>query len=154
DVTVHVPFNGGIIEAPLASVNGNITQTAYLLAGIAVFFGLRIYIRNHDSILIIRRAFFAFAVANVILGLLDLGGKLSGSGDWLSPIRTANYAMLIDTEILGFWRLAGGCSEASAFAGLCLASIGFTYTYWRWTGSTFAIILTIALFLLIILSTS
>jgi hypothetical protein len=34
DVTAHVPINGVIIETPLAPVNGNITQTAYLLAGI------------------------------------------------------------------------------------------------------------------------
>jgi hypothetical protein len=154
DATVHVPIQGVITEVPLAPTNGNITQTAYLLTGIASFFALRIWIHNSEIILAARRAFFAFIVIHMILGLADLGGKISGTGDWLSSLRTAGYAMLIDTEVSGFWRITGGCSEASAFAGLCLSSIAFTYTYWRETQSTFALALTTALFILIIFSTS
>jgi hypothetical protein len=154
DVTALVPMKEMIAEVPLAPSNGNITQTAYLLGGIATFLSLRIFMCNRDSIWVIRRGIFAFVTVNVILGLLDLGGKITGTGDWLLPVRTASYSMLIDIEMTGFWRIAGGCSEASAFSALCLASISFTYTYWRSTGSVLASVLTVALLLLIIFSTS
>jgi hypothetical protein len=154
DVTAFVLIDGMIAEVPLAPSKGNINQTAYLLAGIATFLSLRISMYNRDSISVIRRGILAFVTVNVILGLLDFCGKMSGTGDWLQPVRTASYDMLIDTEMTGFWRIVGGCSEASAFSALCLASISFTYTYWRSTGSVLALVLTVALLLLIIFSTS
>jgi O-Antigen ligase len=154
DVTTLAPIDGIMAEVPLAPSNGNFNQTAYLLAGIAVFLSLRIFMGYRGSIQVIRRGAFALVITNVILGLLDLAGKISGTGDWLMPIRTAGYSMLIDTEVTGFWRIVGGCSEASAYGALCLASISFTYTYWRGTGSALALVLTVILFLLIIFSTS
>src|SRR5262249_26335224 len=141
-------------EVPLAPGNGNFNQTAYLLAGIAVFLSLRIFMKNGDTIQVIRRGAFAFVITNTILGLIDLAGKFSGTGDWLQPIRTAGYTMLISTDVTGFWRIVGGCSEASSYGALCLASIAFTYSYWRWTKSMPAFVLTVLIFLLIVFSTS
>ncbi len=89
-----------------------------------------------------------------MLGVFDLAGKAAGLGDFLLPIRTADYAILSDIEATGFSRIVGGYSEASAFGMNCLGCIAFTFVYWRHSGSTLAMVLTAALFLLLIFSTS
>ena len=144
----------GVRELPLAPVSGNITQTGYFILGALTFFAFAILMakeRNHDAV---RRGFVAWAVVHATLGVVDIAGKVTGVGDALSPIRTASYSFLVDVEEAGFWRIAGGHAEASAFGSVTLSCLAFSYTYWRVQPSPGMFLLTLVLCLLLIFSTS
>jgi hypothetical protein len=144
----------GITEVPLTPNAGNITQTGYFVFGALAFFAVRVLLFKADRLTAIRTGFLAWATLNAVFGLVDLAGKMTGAGDLLLPIRTANFAFLIDTEQGGFWRIAGAYPEASAFGAAALASLAFAYTYWRRTGHRGALALAAVLLLLSLLSTS
>lgn len=152
--TAFVPIQGIVTELPLAPVSGNITQTAYFGLGAVTFFALSVFLLREENLKILRRAFMVFIIVHVSLGFLDLAGKIAGAGDILLPIRTATYALHTETEQAGFWRIAGGYSEASAFGGTSLICLAFIYSYWRATRSQFALVLSLILLLLVLLSTS
>ncbi len=147
-------YRGIVVETPLAPVSGNISQTAYFLAGGLAAIALCTMLVHGDRLAQVRRGFFVWCILHSGLGVLDLGGKLAGAGDVLLPIRTASYAMLTQSTAAGFWRIAGPYSEASAFGAASLACLAFTYTYWRKTGSWPAKHLSIILLALLLLSTS
>lgn len=145
---------GGVQEHPLAPVPGNITQTGYFVLGALTFFAFVIMLKRGGFLEAIRRGFLAWVVLHASLGVIDLFGKLVGAPDILLPIRSANYALLVEVEEAGFWRIAGGFSEASAFGSVTLSCLGFSYAYWRVSGSRRMLGLTLILFLLLIFSTS
>ena len=147
-------YRGIVVETPLAPVSGNISQTAYFLAGGLAAIALCTMLVHGDRLAQVRRGFFVWCILHAGLGVLDLGGKLAGAGDVLLPIRTASYAMLTQSTAAGFWRIAGPYSEASAFGAASLACLAFTYTYWRKTGSWPAKHLSVILLALLLLSTS
>jgi hypothetical protein len=149
-----VPIQGVVTELPLVSVSGNITQPAYFALGALCFFSFYAFLRKPAGIAVVGTGFLVFAAVQVTLGAIDFGSKLTGLGDVLAPLRTANYAMLTDTQAFGFWRITGGYSEASAFAGTSVACLAFVFTYWRATGSRVALVLTLALLGLLLMSTS
>lgn len=144
----------GVYEAALAPVSANISQAGYFILGGLTFLAACLLLRRSGTLADIRRGFFLWFSLHVLMGALDLLGKVLGAGDILAPIRTANYAMLTQVTEAGFWRIAGAFSEASSFGGASLAGLAFTYTYWRKTGSKFALGLGAALFVLLLLSTS
>jgi hypothetical protein len=152
--TAFVPVEGVITELPLSATGGNITQTAYFILGCLTFFAFSILLLREENLKVVERGFFAFIIVNASLGVIDLLAKLGGAGDVLLPIRTASYALLTEVEQAGFWRIAGGFSEASGFGGTSLVCLAFSYAYWRATGARFAFALTIILLLLVLLSTS
>ncbi len=152
--TAFIPINGVVTELPLSPTSGNITQTAYFALGALTFIGFSVLLLREENLRYVRRGYFAFIIMNVVLGVIDLAGKVTGAGDILLPIRTASYSLLIEVEQGGFWRIAGGFSEASAFGGASLACLAFAYVYWRQTRSTFAFALTVVVLLLVLLSTS
>ena len=154
ETSAFIPIDGVITEMPLAPASGNITQTAYFLLGVFLFIGLCIIFLRADNLKKVTNGFFAFVTAHALLGLIDLGSKMAGLGDMLLPIRTASYALLTEVEQSGFWRIVGGCSEASAYSGYALASLAFAFTYWRETSSRFAGLLTLIMLVLVLLSTS
>ncbi len=154
NTTAFVPIEGVVTEVPLAPASGNITQTAYFLLGVLLFLAFCILLSRPGNLDKMRRGFLAFVILHAALGWFDFAGKLSGAGDLMEDIRTAKYALLTETEQSGFWRIVGGCSEASAFAGFGLAALAFAFTYWRETGSRLALLLTSAMLLLLVLSTS
>jgi hypothetical protein len=88
----------GVQELPLAPVSGNITQTGYFVLGALAFFAFTMLLERKDQFEAVRRGFFAWVVVHACLGVLDLLGKVSGIGDILSPIRTANYTYLVEVE--------------------------------------------------------
>ncbi len=145
---------GEVFELPLEPVSGNITQTAYLTLGVLTFLALSALLTREDNLLAVRRGFFVFCSLHAMLGFVDLAGKLLGAGDVLMIMRSANYALATNVEEAGFYRIAGGYSEASAFGGITLACLAFTSTYWRHTRSRLALTLSIALLVLLVLSTS
>lgn len=154
ETTVFIAVMGVVREVPLAPSSGTITQTAYFLLGALLFIGLCSVSLQAGNLKKISNGFFAFAITHALLGLLDIGAKLAGLGDILLPIRTASYALLTEAEQSGFWRIVGGCSEASTYSAYALAALAFCFAYWRRTNGWLAALLTAILFLLVILSTS
>ncbi|ACP22788.1 putative transmembrane protein (plasmid) [Sinorhizobium fredii NGR234] len=153
-VFVQSTMRRGIVEASLAPVSGNITQTGYFVLGGLTAIALCVLLLHEDRIDAVRRGFFLWCGLHAGMGLLDLIGKLAGAGDILWPIRTASYAMLTETVEAGFWRITGANSEASAFGGISLACLAFCYVYWRKTKSRLAQALSALLLVLLLLSTS
>ena len=143
----------GVVEVTLAPTSGNITQTAYFVLGAISFLALMTLLRT-ESLSLLRKGFFVWATVNAVAGVADLAGKMVGAGDVLMPIRTATFALLTETEQAGFWRITGSYSEASSFAGAALASLAFTFTYWKHSGSRGSLLLAAVFLALLILSTS
>jgi hypothetical protein len=154
DTTVFNTYMGAVREVPLGPSSGNITQTAYFLLGALLLIGLCSLSLRADNLKQLGSGFFAFAITHALLGVLDLGAKFAGLGDILLPIRTASYALMTETEQSGFWRIVGGCSEASSYSAYALAALAFVYAYWRRTSSWPAALLTVIFFVLIVFSTS
>ncbi|KQP38179.1 hypothetical protein ASF49_03925 [Methylobacterium sp. Leaf104] len=146
----------GVFESSLAPGPGNISQTAYFLFGALIFAAFSILLLQPQAIRPVARGFFLWAALTATFGVIDRVGKLIGAGDVLEPIRTASYAMLTGADLtLGnVTRISGAFSEASAFGGAALASFGFSFAYWRRTGSSRALGLAIVLLILVLLSTS
>ncbi|MEF2554114.1 hypothetical protein VQ042_22735 [Aurantimonas sp. A2-1-M11] len=144
----------GVFEVPLEPVSGNITQLGYLALGGVTFLCVCIVLLHRKGLEDIRRGFLLWSSLHTAMGVLDLASKLAGLGDILKPLRTANYAMLTQADEAGFSRITGAYSEASAFGGVSLACLAFTYTYWRKTNSRLALVLSLSLLVLLILSTS
>jgi O-Antigen ligase len=144
----------GVVEAPLAPVSGNISQTGYFILGGLTAIALCVLLLQKDRIDQVRRGFLLWCSLHAGMGLIDLTSKLAGTGDVLWPIRTASYVMLTDAKEAGFSRIAGAYSEASAFSSASLACLSFCYVYWRKTKSQLARWLSVVLLFLLILSTS
>ncbi|TIM30751.1 MAG: hypothetical protein E5Y63_09790 [Mesorhizobium sp.] len=153
-VFVQSTMRRGVVEAPLAPVSGNISQTGYFVLGGLTAIALCVLLLHKDIMDQIRRAFLLSCGLHCGMGLIDLIGKLAGAGDVLRPIRTANYAMLSEVKTGGFWRITGAASEASAFGGGSLACLAFCYVYWRKTKSRLAGGLAVLVLVLLALSTS
>ena len=152
--SVFVPTRLGVSELALAPVSGNISQTGYFVMGGVTFMAVSLLLMRGISTDDVRKAFFAWILCHTAMGILDLAAKMAGIGDILEPIRTASYAMLTETQMAGFWRIAGAQAEASGFAGISLACLAFCYVYWRRTGSRFALRLGLTLLVLVVFSTS
>jgi hypothetical protein len=156
EATVFVPAREQkrIAEVPLVPVAGNITQALYFVLSALAFFAMSILLKRRGALKALRFGFFGWALLNIGMAFLDLFGKAAGLGDILAPIRSATYAMLTEAEVAGFFRIAGGYSEASAFGATTVVLLAFTFTYWRSTRDRFAFALTVVLLALVILSTS
>jgi hypothetical protein len=151
---VFVVAPDAVISQPLAPVSANITQTGYFVLAALAYFAFAISLVGKGQLEAVRRGFLAWAIVHAGLGTIDLAGKLSGLGDALLPIRTATYSYLVDVEEAGFWRIAGGFSEASAFGSVTLACLAFSFAYWRVSRSTPVLVLALVLLSLLLLSTS
>lgn len=101
-------FSGTIL--PLQPGYANISQYAYLLLDIGVFFLLFATACTKGEQFLVKGLRIG-AVLNISLGLIDLAG-----GDaLLSIVKTADYALLDGNEVSGITRIIGGFSEASAY---------------------------------------
>lgn len=144
----------GIVEASLAPVSGNISQTGYFILGGLTAIALCALLLHSNRIDQVRRGFFLWCVLHAGMGLIDFIGKSVGAGELLLPIKTASYAMITGAVEAGFSRLTGAFSEASSFGGVSVACLAFCYTYWRKTKSRRAQWLAAVLLFLTVLSTS
>jgi hypothetical protein len=154
--TVFVPvrIEGRVAEVLLSPTSGNISQLLYFTIACLSFFALSILLPQRNTLSAVRNGFFVFVTLHVALGFIDLFGKAAGLGDVLAPIRSASYAMHTNVDVAGFARIAGAQAEASSFGARCVSLLAFTYCYWRGTQSRNALLLSIALLALLILSTS
>ncbi|MEJ6783747.1 hypothetical protein [Aminobacter sp. Piv2-1] len=153
-VFVQSKLRQGVIETVLEPVSANISQTGYFLLGGFTTIALCVLLLNEKRMVQVQRGFMLWCGLHAGMGLVDIFAKVTGAGDVLQPIRTANYAMLTNASEAGFFRIAGAYSEASAFGTASLACLAFTYTYWRKTGSRLARWLSVLLLVLLMLSTS
>lgn len=143
-----------VVEASLAPVSGNISQTGYFILGGLTAVALCALLLHSNRIDQVRRGFFIWCALHVGMGLVDFIGKNAGAGDLLLPIKTANYVMITGAVEAGFARITGAFSEASSFGGVSVACLAFCYTYWRRTKSRRAQWLAAILLFLTVLSTS
>jgi hypothetical protein len=104
----------------LAPGTPNISQTFYVVLGFG-FFVTTAHVLAHRGVEFGESCLAAAASANVVLGVLDALGLDS----LLSPIRTANYALLNHHSVLGLPRVVGGFPEASAFGSV--STVFFAY---------------------------
>lgn len=153
-VFVQSKTRGAVVEASLAPVSANTSQTGYFILGGLTAIALCMLLLHSDRIDQLRRGFFLWCGLHAGMGLIDFFGKFAGAGDLLAPIRTASYALLTDSVEAGFSRITGAFSEASSFAGASLSCLAFCYTYWRKTKSSLAQWLAGILLFLTLLSTS
>ena len=153
-VFVQSKTRSAVVEASLAPVSANTSQTGYFILGGLTAIALCMLLLHSDRIDQLRRGSFLWCGLHAGMGLIDFFGKCAGAGDLLAPIRTAAYALLTDAVEAGFARITGAFSEASSFAGASLSCLAFCYTYWRKTGSRLAQWLSGILLFLTILSTS
>ncbi len=146
--------DGRMAQMPLVPGGGNITQTLYFVGSALTFFAFAILLREGRGLTAIRQGMMVWAILHVGMGFLDLAGKVSGAGDILAPIRTAAYAMLTNVEAAGFFRIAGAYSEASVFGATTAALLAYMLVFWRIADDKWALALSMALLVLLILSTS
>jgi len=146
--------DGRVIEMPLTSVSGNITQTFYFLLNSLTFFAFSVFLLDKRNLRYVRQGFVVWMCLHISLGFIDLSGKIVGLGDILAPIRSATYAMLTSVSEGSFWRIAGGYAEASSFGAATLVLLAFSFSYWRRTRDQMALVLSGALLILLLLSTS
>jgi hypothetical protein len=153
-VFVQSKMRGFVVEAPLAPVSANVSQTGYFVLGGLTAVALCTLMLHSDRIAQVRRGFFLLCGLHAGMGLVDFVSKSTGLGDPLAPLRTASYAIITGAFEAGFARITGPFSEASSFASASLACLAFCYTYWRMTKSSVAQWLSGVLLFLTILSTS
>lgn len=118
---------GGIYGrlVPLQPNSGNISQTFYLLLSIAFFFVAYQILRKYGTQLL-HRSLVLVALIHLCLAALDA----CALDNLLSPLRTANYALLTHHTIAGLPRVIGGFPEASAFGGF--STVLCTYFAFDW----------------------
>ncbi len=105
---------------PLAPVNSNISQTAYLVMSVLFFITAADVFRRRGPAILEKGLVWA-AGLNIVLGALDM----AGTDGILALIRTADYALGNELRIFGFPRVIGGFSEAAAFGAFSAALAGY-----------------------------
>ncbi|KAF0676933.1 hypothetical protein [Profundibacterium mesophilum] len=120
----------GIVSIPLRPGTGNITQLFYMVLAALGFFALAAVFRvGPDAGAVVLGMAVATAV-NFALGWLDVLSFAAGLEALMEPIRTANYAMLIDHRMVGLKRMIGGFPEASSFGDYSLGLFAFWLQFW------------------------
>ncbi|TIL79011.1 MAG: hypothetical protein E5Y81_10515, partial [Mesorhizobium sp.] len=74
----------GVYEAALAPVSANISQAGYFILGGLTFLATCLLLQRSGTLADIRRGFFLWFSLHVVMGVLDLLGKMSGAGDILA----------------------------------------------------------------------
>lgn len=140
---------------PLHPVSGNITQTAYALGGVLVFFAMRSLLLGRDSRLKdFQNAVLVLGTLNATCAVVSAGAFYMGLPNPIDAVRTANYTIydsyaMADT---GLVRIQGTFSETSTFSAFTLPLFAFSFNLWLrsraalWSGG----VATISLLLLLV----
>ena len=115
----------GIRSIPLGPTSGNLTQLIALTLSLAAFLAMATHSRTSPEPGRIERAMVVATVVNVALGLFDIGSAAVGAAFLMDPLRTANYSILSEAEVMGFKRMIGGFPEASSFGSFSMGLLGF-----------------------------
>ncbi len=145
----------GIVSLPLRPTTGNITQLFRMVLGFLTFYALATLMRGRPDHHIVLRAMTIATVINFTLGWLDVVTFAAGMKELMDPLRTANYAMLVDVRMVGLKRMIGGFPEASSFGFYTLGLFGFWLQMWIASpGSRRAAWMLVATTILLLRSTS
>ena len=130
-------FAGQVIIVPLRAAgsttdflwptSSNITQPAYLALSISVAIATTVYLRQVENMRVVIRAFCFGGVVVIATGVVDLVTARTGTEWVLAPFRTATYALLTDSTVLGAKRVVGLMAEASAYGPLALRYAAVLY---------------------------
>lgn len=144
----------GIITLPLEPRASNVTQSFYLVAGLVCFIVVAALARSGYS-RSIASAILVAAGLNLFFAFLDLATYATGTQDYLSFIRNANYRMLESGEIQGFKRIVGSFAEAGAYSYATIGFYAFAISLWldRYRAPYLSVIAGVSL-LTLLLSTS
>lgn len=115
----------GIRSIPLGPTTGNLTQLFALTLSLAAFLALATHSRLFPNPARIEKAMVVATGLNLALGLLDIGSAALGMAQIMDPLRTANYSILSEAEMMGFKRMIGGFPEASSFGSFSMGLMGF-----------------------------
>lgn len=144
----------GIITLSLEPRASNVTQSLYLVAGLVCFIVVAALARSGYA-RSIASAILVAAGLNLVFAFLDLATYATGTQEYLSFIRNANYRMLDSGEIQGFKRIVGSFAEAGAYSYATIGFYAFTISLWldRYRAPYLSVIAGVSL-LTLLLSTS
>ncbi|CDZ73699.1 Hypothetical protein NGAL_HAMBI2610_53310 [Neorhizobium galegae bv. orientalis] len=137
------PSTGSTV--PLGPVSSNFTQAVYVSADLLAYVLILAIGSTMAGFRAITVGVLVFAGANAFFALLDIATYGTGAQDLFLYIRNAQYTFHDDDVVAGVKRIVGSWPEASAFAGISLAAVGFTGTLWlcgrdlRWSGALFLV---------------
>lgn len=118
DVTV-LPMRG-LGPAPLQPTNANFTQLAYILLSYLGCVVFSLAAKSESFLRVYLNALLIGTVLLILTGLIDLIIGSSGARALLAPFRTAQYTFMDGSQVLGFRRISGFLTEASAYGGNCV----------------------------------
>jgi len=104
--------------------SSNIAQLVYIALSVAIFCTVR-YITTEKSVQNIHHSIVMAAAINILLGLINF----IGLDTILVPVKTATYALLDDHYMMGYRRVIGGFSEASAYSGFSVTIAAYLLVY-------------------------
>lgn len=127
-----------IALVPLAPTTGNLTQSLYFASDLLAYVAFYACSRElgSRSLEVLCSAAVVCAFVNLAFGVIDLATYLTGTGELLSFLRNAGYAMLVEVEMAGFKRVVGSFSEASSYGSASLFLFAFTGKLWLEEAST------------------
>lgn len=140
---------------PLGPTTSNLTQSIYIVGGLACFLMLAGFARTPAGKRVVANAALACAALNLAFAVLDLVTYFTNTTELMSFVRNANYRMLSDAEAGGLKRIVGAFPEASSFGFMTLGYFAFTLRLWfLGVQSRTALLLTVLSFTALMFSTS
>jgi hypothetical protein len=119
-------FAGQVIVAPMRGLIGplqpsmaNTTQLAYLIVSCLAAF---VFHHSGSDRRFVQHCLRAFVIGGGILALSGIADLALGSASTvlMAPFKTADYDMLEGSQVLGFRRIDGFMTEASAYGSVCI----------------------------------
>lgn len=128
--TSRTSQQGGSIEQVwLAPNSTNLTQGVYVVAGLAMFLGVRALASSPNAGRWLLRALYAATLINALMILLNLAQSMTGQELGMSWIRNARYAV-VSQSIGGWSRLQGAFAEPSAMAAFTTVPFAILLALW------------------------
>lgn len=142
-----------ITLTPLHPTGSNIGQTFRMgMSGLVFFLVLHVF-RTAQGAQYAMQAMIAASMAHVLLSLADLMTPLIGL-NLLGPLRTAMVNVLDNQVLFGMRRLIAGFPESSGFGAYTIGLYGFWLRLWFGRGGVSAGLMTLAMLVLLLRSTS
>jgi hypothetical protein len=120
----------GAVTVLLRPVSGNITQSAYAVIDVLVFFAMRVMLVRRDRMDTFARGVLLLAAVNCFAGVFGLAEYYAGLPRILEAVRNAKYTVYDTYELGGIARVQGTFPEASMFAMFTLPLFAFTSSLW------------------------
>ena len=107
-------------KVPLQPFSTNVTQTIYLLAGLAIFLGVRLVLSHRLGMRRLAHAVIVLGWLNMVAVALNLGERYLHLPSLLSYVRNASYAIFVDDTVAGLARISGTFPETSGWSAFSL----------------------------------